>query len=108
MTMINTGRWSQTMAALELESATWLTERVEQMSDAVANHELLTLDDLRMLAQATELITLIGVARATDGDVGFLETLRAAAEMKGLVVAFVVAKGLAPMTLLTGQDTAAA
>jgi len=93
--------WDETLAALELDRSTALNTANQRMQPGARFAELFTLDDLRTMARAAELVTTLMALQMSDRQMDALERTRSTVmELRGIVIGYAAAKDIIPASLL--------
>jgi len=100
--MKNIGKvWEQTLSALEIDHDTARATAEERMQPGERFAELFTLDDLRTMARAAELVTTLMALQLADRQFEALKrTTDTVNELRGIVIGYAAAKDIIPASLL--------
>lgn len=96
-----TEAWKATLSALEIDHDTALATAEERMQPGERFAELFTLDDLRTMARAAELVTTLMALQLADRQFAALRrTTDTVNELRGIVIGYAAAKDIIPVSLI--------
>lgn len=93
--------WQATLAALEIDHDTAINAADERIQPGAPFANLFTVDDLRTLGRAAELLTTLGTLQLASSELDDMRrSLAAVNGLRGIVIGFAAAKDVIPKALI--------